>query len=207
MNYINDVTLYGEITRELQYSHVYDDVPFYGADLRLDNTKNRRGSSVVRCYFRGDQLSSNNLSIGSTIKISGKLINSKIKGLIDISILVDSYELIDKVSEDLENQVILTGQVTKIFTKADNYKGFINFVVAELDENGKRKFSSRVVIWNRLGDYVFKNLSIGDKVMVKGTINNSVTKSKPSSADEEVEDVTVSEILGTYFTSLTDEDQ
>lgn len=205
MEYINDVTLYGEIIRELEYSHEYDGVPFYSVDLKLISAKNsKKGYPVVRCYFSGDQLTSSNINTGVLLKITGKLINSKIKGLIDISVLINTYELLKEITDDMDNQVVLSGEVTKIFTSPDNYKGFINFVVAELDEEGKRKFSSRVVIWNRLGDYVFKNTSIGDHVMIKGTINNSMAKSKPEDGNE-VEEVMVSEVLGTYFTKLTED--
>lgn len=201
MEYINEVKLYGKVSRDPEYSHEYNGVPFYSIDLEVTRIKsnNKKTTALVRCYFRGDQLASNNISVDSLIGLNGKLVNSKANGLMDISVLVDNYEILES-AKGLDSQVTISGEVTKIFTTTENYKGFINFVVAELDENGKRKFSSRVVIWNRLAEYVFNNLKIGDKVIIKGSISNSKTKSRPETGEPET--VLVSEVLGAYFTKI-----
>ena len=204
MEYINEVELYGEVIKEPEFSHQYNDVPFYSTNIKIDNPKNKNGSTIVRCYFSGDQLAFNSLSVGGYLYISGKLVNSKLKGLLDISVLVEEYGFIEEITPDMENRIVLSGRVTKIFTSSENYKGFINFVIAEFDENNKRRFSSRVVIWGRLGNFVYKNLQLNDKVVVKGVLNNSVTKSRVEDPEEQPEEVMVSEIFGTYFSKITD---
>lgn len=204
MEYKNEIDLYGEISRELEYSHEYNGVPFYSVDLKLNNAKNNKnGLPVVRCYFRGDQLTSDDIHTGTLIHLTGKLVNSKVKGIIDISVLIDKYNVIEEITNEMENICVLSGVVTKIFTNKENYRGFTNFVIAELDDEGKKLFSSRVIFWNRLGEYIYKNLHVNDFVLINGLLNNSTTKSKPESEDEESEEVLVSEVLGTFFTKLS----
>lgn len=203
MEYINEVNLYGVVTRDPEYSHEFSETPFYSIDVEINRLRSngKKATALVRCYFSGDQITKNDIKQGVLVNIEGKLINSKSKGLIDISVLVNTYTIIDEITDKMENLVKISGEVTKIFTTEDNYKGFINFVVAELDEDKKRLFSSRVVVWNRLAEFIFNNMKVGDKVLITGTINNSKTKSRPEDKSEP-EDVVVSEILGTYYTKI-----
>jgi primosomal replication protein N len=203
MEYINDVKLCGKVTRELEYSHEFNGVPFYSTDVEVIQVKkNKKSVAVVRCYLSGNQILVDNpdITAGKIINIEGKFINSKIKGLTDISLLIDKYSVLEKLEDGYDTSVVISGEVTKIFTNPDNYKGFVNFVVAQFDADHKKTFSTRVVIWNRLADHVFKNLAVGDHVQVKGGVNNSKTQSKVDG--EEPETVLVSEVLGFYFTKL-----
>lgn len=204
MEFINEVRLCGRVIRDLEYSHEFNGVPFYSTDIEIIQVKNnKKAVANIRCYFSGDQVLNGiyEITADKFINVDGKLINSKIKGLTDISLLVNCYEIINNLDEEgIDTHVLINGEVTKIFTNKDNYKGFVNFVIAQYDENNKRIFSTRVVIWNRLADYVFNNLKVGDMVQIKGGINNSKTKSKVEG--EEPESILVSEILGFYFTKL-----
>ena len=213
MEYVNKVKLLGTLTRDIEYSHEFNGVPFYSLEVELVRSSNVRKEVLVRCYFTGEQLAKYELKKGLIVELSGKFINSKIKGVTDISILVEDYRVVDESEETPEEtcEIEMSGQVTKIFTTPDNFTGLVNFVIAQHDEEtGKKIFSTRVIIWGRLAEHVFNNLQVGDDVLVKGVANNSKTNAREYDENgnliknENPEIILVSEILGTYFTKLSD---
>jgi single-stranded DNA-binding protein len=206
MEYVNEVKLCGKVTREPEFSHEFNGTPIYSIDVETTriNNKNNPVVALVRTYFTDSMLASGDIKSGVFISIDGKLVNSKSKGMVDISVLANSYKIISK-DEVETSTVTLIGDITKTFTNSDNYKGFVNFVVAELDNDGKKVFSTRVVAWNRLADYIYNNAKIGDHVIIKGCISNSKTTSRPDPKSDPVE-VVVSEVMVTYF-SIRNEDK
>lgn len=205
MKYENEVMVPGKIITAPEFSHDYSGVSYYSVNLETYCNKGKKiQKTIVRAYFSGEMIIKDDIKVGKVVKAYGHLVNSKPKGLIDISIVVGSYEFIDSITEEDTSSVTVCGEVTKIFTNKDNYKGFVNFVVEELDSEGKRIFSTRVVIWNRLADYVYNNLQIGDKVMVKGSISNAKTSSKSENKSDNSDPIIVSEVLGLYFSKIKD---
>lgn len=212
MEYVNKVSLYGVATRELEYSHEFDGQPFYSLELKVLKSQNVIRDVYVRCYFTGKQLAKYEIHKGATLSISGKLINSKVKGIIDISILVNDYDIIeeDQVPEDSTCETEVSGTVTKIFTTESNFSGLVNFVVAHINNDEYKSFSTRVVIWGRLSEHVFKTIQVGDNVLIKGIMNNSTTNAREYDKEgnlipnDHPEEVKVSEVLGTYFTKISD---
>jgi len=202
MTYKNEVYIPGKVLSAPEFSHEYDGVSYYSVNIQsncLKGTVNHE--TVIRTYFSSDLLASNDVREGSLIAVHGKLINSRLRGIIDISVVVDSYEFLEEFTEDDTSRVVLQGVVTKIFTNDDNYNGFVNFVLAELDEDGKRLFSTRVVYWSRLADNVYNNLNENDVVAVTGSISNVKIRNKFEPDNPNL--VTVSEVLGFYFHNIT----
>lgn len=205
MIYRNEVEIPGKVLTAPQFSHEYDGVPYYSVNLQSNCKK---GSVIhdttIRTYFSSDIIAGGgyDIKVGDFITAKGRLINSRLKGIIDISVLVDSYEVLEESDDDDVvgySAVVLEGQVTKIFTNDDNYNGFVNFVLTEFDDEGKRLFSTRVVYWSRLADHVYNNLKLGDHVTVSGSISNAEIPNKFSEDPKNPEIITVSEVLGLYF--------
>lgn len=205
IEYVNEIKLSGKIIREPEFSHEFNGVPFYSVDIETTRLNNRNNlvTSVVRTYFDDSMLANGDIKVGLFIEVNGRLVNSKSKGMVDISVLAANYKIVDSVEPGTTTTVTLIGDITKTFTTEDNYKGFVNFVVAELDKDNKKVFSTRVVAWNKLADYIFKNAKVGDHVIVKGYISNSKTTVRPDQKGDPI-NIVVSEIMVTYFSIQKD---
>lgn len=206
MKYVNEVKLVGEIINDAEYSHNYDDVQFYSSTILVKKIiSNNTREFKIRVYFNSDQVFKYDIKSGMFVNLDGKIINSKIKGISDISVLVNDCTIIDKsdVTDDINSDnVIFEGDVTRIFTTKENYHGFVNFVISEPSVENKKVASARVVVWNRLSKFVFDNIKVGDHVIVKGYISNSKTKIK---GIDDNDDIVVSEVTGLFYKKIEED--
>lgn len=180
----NKVLLIGGLDSTPTYSHNYNGEDYYSIRVRVERTNKKKVDSIH--VFLSKNLIDIDKLIKSEVrvKIEGRIIQSKLSGKKDISVLASSIELVDDSLEDT-SELTLSGNLYRSFdlVKINNSNKVIKtFLLEHKDDNCR--VLAKLSCWDSTAKLVDSKFSEGDKILTKCRIVSNKVKSNNSGEEK-----------------------
>ncbi len=180
---VNLAHLVGTLTATPVYSHSYDDVLYYSARLKV-NRNNGSKHDNIHVFLPKTSLviDSKILDTGTRIKVSGRLVQSELREMSDVSVVADEVTLVGDDTKD-ENQIYIGGVIHRLFelrSIKDSKRVVKQMILKHTTptEKGPRNLTIKVSCWNNTGRLVDEKYKEGDKILIRGQLGSKIAKSK-----------------------------
>lgn len=204
----NIVDLAGEVEGTPVYSHAYNDVPYYSVRLKVARKHSDRYNNIHIFVPKNDLIvDSVILDSGVRVEVKGKLVQSELCGMNDISVVADKITLIDETTED-KNQVYLGGCIHRLFDLKPiaNSKKVVKQMIIKnsYSEGSKSSFTAKVSCWNNIGNLVNEKYAEGDRIFIRGQLESRLAKLKDADDSDQKSNVLLHEITAAVILDFTD---
>lgn len=182
----NVVHLLGTILDTPVYSHTYDDIRYYSVRLKVNRNNSNNKYDNIHVFLPEIHLviDSKILDNGVRIKVVGRLVQSELRDMSDISVVADKVSLAELDSKD-ENQIYISGVIHRLYelhSIKDTQKVLKQMILKHttITEKGPRNLTVKASCWNNTGKLVDEKYHEGDKIMIRGQLLSKLVKAKNS---------------------------
>lgn len=180
---VNLARVVGTLTATPVYSHTYDDVLYYSARMKVNRSNSTKHDSIhVFIPKTSLVIDSKILDTGVRIKVVGRMVQSELREMSDVSIVADEVSLVDDDAKD-ENQIYIGGTIHRLFElrSIQDSKRVVKQMILKHTtptEKGPRNLTIKVSCWNNTGRLVDDKYHEGDKILIRGQLGSKIAKSK-----------------------------
>lgn len=211
---INEATnvaqLVGTLSATPVYSHTYDDVLYYSARLKV-NRSNGTKHDNIHVFIPKSSLviDSKILDAGVRIQVKGKLVQSELREMSDVSVVADEVTLAAEDAKD-ENQIYIGGTIHRLFElrAIKDSKRVVKQMILKhtvSTEKGARNLTVKVSCWNNTGRLVDDKYAEGDKILIRGQLESKVVKSKQADSNNRRSTVMLHEATAAVIIDLAND--
>lgn len=185
----NLARLVGTLTATPVYSHTYDDILYYSARLRVNRSSgNKHDSLHIFIPKPSLVIDSKILDTGVRIKVVGRLVQSELREMSDVSVVADEVSLVDDTTKD-ENQIYIAGVIHRLFNlrSIQDSKRVVKQMILKHTSNtnkGPRSMTVKVSCWNTTGKLVDEKYKEGDKILIRGQLASKIAKAKQTDPND-----------------------
>lgn len=180
---VNLARLVGTLTATPVYSHAYDDVLYYSARIKVNRNAGSKHDSIhVFIPKTSLVIDSKILDTGVRIRVVGRMVQSELREMSDVSVVADEVYLVDEDTKD-ENQIYIGGVIHRLFelrSIKDSKRVVKQMILKHTTptEKGPRNLTIKVSCWNNTGRLVDEKYKEGDKILIRGQLGSKIAKSK-----------------------------
>lgn len=173
----NSVELVGEVVGAPVYSHKFDDIEYYSVRLSVKRSPKSHKYDNIHLFISSDNLIINSvvIDLGVRLAVTGYLVQSKLHGINDLSVVSTKVSVSDETSKDI-NIVYLKGNIYKLFdlkninNSTKVVRSFIMHHSDNLCNNKERNLSALVNCWNNTAKLLDSQFVTNDDVVVRGQL-------------------------------------
>lgn len=175
--------LVGTLSATPVYSHTYDDVLYYSARLKVNrNSGNKHDTLHVFIPKSSMVVNSVLLDTGVRIEVTGKLVQSELRDMSDVSVVAEEVTLAGEGTKD-ENQIFIGGVIHRLFElrEIEDSKRVVKQMILKHtspSDKGPRSLTVKVSCWNNTGRLLDQNYQEGKKIFIRGQLESKIVKSK-----------------------------
>lgn len=199
----NYVMIIGTIESTPVYSHQYDGVKYYSTRINSVRKKKTTRTDTVHVfipekYIAGDVV----LDAGIRVIINGYLVQSKLRGISDISVVTTDLDFVQSEDTEDDNIVYLGGILDKVFeiTHIKNSTKVVKHLILKneeivINEDGKekkKKLSAKVSSWNNTAKMIDSSFKEKDDIIIRGLIESRLI---PSNNESEKDPILIHQII------------
>lgn len=190
---INRVILVGALEGAPTYSHSFDDVNYYSARMQVIRG-NRPKSDNLHVFIPETLLVGETLlDTGIRLRVEGYLVQSKLHGKNDVSVVATSVTTVTAEDPD-ENVLFLGGVIHKSLEMRqikDTEKVIKTLILKHTSgpEEKPLRLTVKISCWNNTAKLVDQKYNEGDAIVIRGQLESKYVKldrEKPNSDDNRI---------------------
>lgn len=166
----NDVIIVGNIVSVPKFSHKFNNDNYYS--LIIEVPRNSGKVDVIHSFLPEFLVNEEILTSGNKVKVLGTLIQSRLEDKKDLSVLIVEYYLTD---EEYSNDIVITGRINNVFDTKEipgTTKRIKQLILKKVSDDN-RFLTFKVSCWNSISRLVESKYSLGDILLVTGSISSS----------------------------------
>jgi len=167
---INYVNMEGVLSALPTFAYVFGGEGHYSSCIDVERASGRIDTITVVIPERLLVVDNIPLETEQLLRINGCLLQTTKYGLKDVSVLVDTIERIDSVTDCARNNIVIFGgEIAKWYPIRQVLDGNkeLKVVILESANESSPKVGLKVVAWNNAARYIEETRGIGDRLIVK----------------------------------------
>lgn len=205
---INKVILVGALEGVPTYSHNYDEILYYSARIKVARGNREKFDNIHVFIPESSLIKETLLDAGVRVRVEGYLVQSKLHGKNDVSVVATSISLAAEGDED-ENVLCLGGVIHKSFelrSIKDTEKVIKSLVLKHTsgDEGKSRRLTIKISCWNNTAKLVDTKYNEGDKIVIRGQVESKMIKLDKEGPNSEENRVLLHEGVAAAILDITE---